>query len=69
MWEQLGRKKKHLKEQVYAVLTRTNENLLARFQAAATTVDANTLRRVVGKAMRDTTVCLEMDGNRFEHLL
>lgn len=59
----------HLKEQVCVIPNRTIECLLARFQAAARTVDANTLGRVLGKAMRSTAVCLEIDGGRFEQLL
>jgi hypothetical protein len=31
----------HLKEQVYAVLPRNIEDLVARYQAVVTTVDAN----------------------------
>jgi hypothetical protein len=59
----------HLKEQVYTVPPRTIEDLVARLQAAVTTVDANMLRRVPENAVRRTAVCLEMDGDRFEHLL
>jgi hypothetical protein len=54
----------HLKDQVYAVLPRTIEDLMATLQAAVTTVDSNMLRRV-----RENAVCLEMDGGRFENLL
>jgi hypothetical protein len=42
---------------------------MARLQPAATTVDASMLRRVPENAVRPTTVCLEVDGDRFEHLL
>jgi hypothetical protein len=59
----------HLKEQVYAVPPRTIEDLVARLQAAVTTVDANILRCVRQNAVRRAAVCLEMDGGRFEHLL
>jgi hypothetical protein len=58
----------HLKEQVYAVPPRTIEDLVARPQAAVTTVDANMLRRVRENAVRRTDVCLEMGGGRFENL-
>jgi hypothetical protein len=45
------------------------EDLVARFQAAVTTVDANMLRRAQENAVRRTAVCLEMEGGRFEHVL
>jgi hypothetical protein len=41
----------HLKEDVYAVLPRTIEDLVARFQAAVTTVDANMLRCARGNVV------------------
>jgi hypothetical protein len=57
---------RHLKEQVYAVPPRTIEDLVARLQAAVTTVDVNMLRRARENAVRRTAVCL----GRFEqHLL
>jgi hypothetical protein len=58
-----------LKEYFYAVRPRTIGDLVARPQAAVTTVDANTLRRVRGHTVRRTAVFPEMDGGRFEHLL
>jgi hypothetical protein len=59
----------HLKEQVYAVRPMTIEDLVARLQAAVTTVDANMLRRVRENAVRRTAICLQMDGGRFEYIL
>jgi hypothetical protein len=59
----------HLKKQVYTVFPRTIEDFVARFQAAVTTVDANMLSRVPENAVRRTSVCLEMDGGRLEHVL
>jgi hypothetical protein len=38
----------------------------ARLQAAVTTIGVNMSRCVSENAMRQTTVCLEMDGDRFE---
>jgi hypothetical protein len=55
----------HLKEQVYTVPSRTIEDLVARLQAAVTTVDANMLRRARENVVRCTAVSL----GRFEHLL
>jgi hypothetical protein len=59
----------NLKEQVYAVPPRTIEHLVARIRAAVTTVDANMSRRVRENSVRRMVVCLEMDEDRFEHLL
>jgi hypothetical protein len=59
----------HLKEHVSAVPPRTIEDLVARLQAAVTTVDENMLRCVRENAVRRTAVRLEMDGGRFEELL
>jgi hypothetical protein len=56
-------------EKVYAVPPRTIEDLVARLQAAATSVDANMLRCVRENAVRRTAVCLEMYGGRFENLM
>jgi hypothetical protein len=47
----------------------TIEDVVARLQAAVTTVDANMLGHIRENAVRHTAVCLEMDGRRFEHLL
>jgi hypothetical protein len=59
----------YMKEHVYAVLHRSIEGLAARFEAAVTTVDVNMFRRVRVNAVWRTAVCLEMDVDRFEHLL
>jgi hypothetical protein len=59
----------HLKKHVYAVPSRTIEDLVGRLQAAVTTVDTNLLRRVRENAVRRTAVYLEMDGGCFERLL
>jgi hypothetical protein len=58
-----------LKEQVCAVPPRSIEDLVARLQTVVTRVDANMLRYVRKDAVRRTSVCLEMDGGRFEHSL
>jgi hypothetical protein len=57
-----------LKEYVCTDPPRTVEDLMARPQVAVTAVDANMLRRVGGNAVRPISLCLEMDGGRFEHL-
>jgi hypothetical protein len=44
--------------------TRTIEDLVTRLRAPVTTVDANMLVHV-----RENAVCLETNGDRFEHLL
>jgi hypothetical protein len=59
----------HLKEQVYGLPPRNTEDLVARLQAAVTTVDANMLRRVRENDVRRTVICLEMDGGSFVHVL
>jgi hypothetical protein len=59
----------HLKEHVYAIPRRTIEDFVGRFQAAVTTVNANTLRRVRERAVRCPVDCFEMDGGGFEHVL
>jgi hypothetical protein len=56
-------------EGISLVPPRTIEDLMARLQAAVTTVNASMLRRVQESAVRRTAVCLEMDGGCFEHLL
>jgi hypothetical protein len=52
-----------LKEHVSAVPPRTIENLVAKLQAAVTKVGTSILIRV-----RENAVCIEMDGEHFEHL-
>jgi hypothetical protein len=59
----------HLKGQVYAVPPRTIDDLVARLQAAVTTVDANMLRHVQENAVWRTAIYLEMNRGHFEHLL
>jgi hypothetical protein len=49
----------HLMENVYAVRFRTTGDLVARLQAAVTTVDASMLRCVRENAVRRTAVCLK----------
>jgi hypothetical protein len=57
-----------MKNHVYVLPPRTIEDV-AIFKRAVTTVDANVLRRVGENAVRRTVLCLEMDGDRSEHLL
>jgi hypothetical protein len=58
-----------LKEHDYAVPPWSIEDLGARVRAALIPFDANMLSGVPENALRRTVVCLEMDGNRLEHLL
>jgi hypothetical protein len=46
-----------------AVLARSTEHHVARFQASMTTVDANLMKQV-----RETDVCLETDGSHIRQL-
>jgi hypothetical protein len=55
-----------LKKKIYEVPPRTIEDLVAKLQAAVTTVDANMLRYVRQNAARRTAVGLEIDGGRWE---
>jgi hypothetical protein len=50
---------KHLKGHVYAVLLRSNEDLVAWLQAAVTAVDASILRRDRENAVRRTAAYFE----------
>jgi hypothetical protein len=58
-----------LKEYVYAVCLRTIKDLVARLQAAVTTVDTNKLGRVRENSVRSTVVCLEVDRGRSKQIL
>jgi hypothetical protein len=58
----------HLKEHRFADPHRTVQDIIARFQAAATTVDSIMLRLVQENTAQRTYVCLEMDGGYFKHL-
>jgi hypothetical protein len=59
---------------VHSVPPRPIEDLIARLQPVVTTLDTNTLRRVVENTLRRIAATLDMDGccnyesPRFDHL-
>jgi hypothetical protein len=55
----------HMKKHVYAVLPRTIEDLMARLQAAVTTIGAN-MFECSRECLWRTPVCFEVDGGRLE---
>lgn len=57
----------HLKGHIYAVPPRTTEDIVA-YLTAATTVDAEVLRRVWENVVRRTAFILETGAGRFRHL-
>jgi hypothetical protein len=60
----------HLKEHIYAVrCPKTIEDLVARHPAAVTMMGANMLRHIQENTTWCTSICLEMAGAHFEHLL
>jgi hypothetical protein len=59
----------HLREYIYAVLSRIIKDLMERFQAAVTTADVNMFGCVQENAVWYTAMCLEMVRHRFKQLL
>ena len=59
----------HLKGYNYLVPHTAPENLVAKFQATVTAIDANVLRCVTQNARRRTVFCTEMGPGCFKYLL
>ena len=59
----------YLKEKVYREPVRNPEDVLARIHAAVALIDENMLRRVRTSLINRANVCLQLDGDLFEHRL